>query len=129
MKLLSGGGKCLLMHRSGFPLFPCGPFYGGGVALEYWVKELKGLLKAELARKNMRYPDLVRRLAAVGVAENEANLRNKISRGNFSGVFLLQCLMAIGVTDLRLPRFPYPPGQDPTEEAIRAWEEEADRPA
>lgn len=103
-----------------------GPFYGGGVMPEYWENELKGLLKGELARKNMKYPDLVKRLAGVGVAENEANLRNKISRGNFSAVFLLQCLMAIGVTDLRLPRFPYLPGQDPNEEIVRAWEEDQD---
>lgn len=88
---------------------------------QYWTEELKGLLKGELARKRVRYPDLVKRLAEVGVTENEANLRNKISRGNFSAVFLLQCLMAVGVTDLRLPRFPYPPSRDPD---IRAWEEE-----
>jgi hypothetical protein len=98
-----------------------GPFAGGGITPNFWTDELKGLLKAELARKQIRYPDLIKRLAAVGVTETEPNLRNKISRGSFSAVFLLQCMMAIGVTDLRLPRFPYSPGQDPD---IRAWEEE-----
>ena len=107
------------------PKKQAGPFYGGGVTPEYWENELKGLLKGELARKNMKYPDLVKRLAGVGVTENVTNLRNKISRGNFSAVFLLQCLMAIGVTDLRLPRFPYLPGQDPEEEARqREWEDD-----
>lgn len=101
-----------------------GPYHGGGVPPDFWENELKGLLKGELARKNMKYPDLVKRLAEVGVSENEANLRNKISRGNFSAVFLLQCLMAIDVTDLRLPRFPYM--QDPNETLRREWEEDQD---
>src|SRR5690242_7604709 len=74
-----------------------GPYHGGGEPRYDWEGEVKGLLKAELARRNMRYPDLVKRLAGVGVTDNEANLRNKISRGNFSAVFLVQCLMAIGV--------------------------------
>lgn len=100
-----------------------GPFYGGGLPADFWNEELKALLKGELARKNMKYPDLVKRLAGVGVVENEANLRNKISRGNFSAVFLLQCLMAIGATDPRLNRFPYPPGKDPEEEARRLRQE------
>lgn len=78
-----------------------------------WEAELKGLLKAELARRNLKYPDLVKRLAAVGVTENEPNLRNKISRGNFSAVFLLQCLMALEVRQLALNQFPYAPGTEP----------------
>jgi hypothetical protein len=78
-----------------------------------WEHVLKGILKAELGRQNLRYPDLVKRLAAVGVIDNEPNLRNKISRGNFSALFLLQCLMALGVTELRLPRYPFRRGQGP----------------
>lgn len=34
--------------------------------------------------------------------ETEANLRNKISRGSFTGAFLVQCMVAMGVTSLRL---------------------------
>jgi hypothetical protein len=71
-----------------------------------WEAEAKGLLKAELGRRNLRYPDLVKRLATVGVFESAPNLRNKISRGNFSAVFFVQCLMAIGATDLRLNPYP-----------------------
>jgi len=71
-----------------------------------WEGEVKGVLKAELARRGMKYPDLVRNLAEVGVTESAPNLRNKISRGNFSAVFLWQCLMALGVTDLRIGRYP-----------------------
>ena len=97
------------------------PHHGGAEPAFDWETELKSLLKAELARRNMKYPDLVKRLAGVGISENEANLRNKISRGNFSAVFLLQCLMAIGVTDLRLRNYPYPPGRDPAERARQEW--------
>ncbi len=62
----------------------------------------KNLLKAELKRKGVTYAQLAEKLATVGVTENERNLNNKISRGGFSAAFLLQCLEAIGVTDLRL---------------------------
>lgn len=101
-----------------------GPFYGGGLPSDFWSEELKGLLKAEIARRNLKYPDLVKRLAGIGVEENEANLRNKISRGNFSAIFLLQCLMAIGASEVRIPRYPYAPSQDPDEMLVRKWDQE-----
>lgn len=44
-------------------------------------------------------------LLAPATARSErefANLRNKISRGGFTGAFLIQCLAAMGVTSLRL---------------------------
>ncbi len=50
----------------------------------------------------MTYGQLVGRLAEIGVAEDERNLRNKISRGKFTAAFLLQCLTALGTTTLRL---------------------------
>lgn len=62
----------------------------------------KNLLKAELKRKGVTYAQLAEKLAAVGVSENERNLNNKISRGGFSAAFMLQCLAAIGVSDLRI---------------------------
>ena len=40
--------------------------------------------------------------AALGISETEANLRNKISRGGFTASFFVQCMMAMGVTTLRL---------------------------
>jgi len=60
------------------------------------AQDVKGILKAELKRRGMTYADLVERLAQHGVAETEANLRNKISRGSFTAAFFLQCLIAIG---------------------------------
>jgi hypothetical protein len=67
-----------------------------------WESRVKGILKAELKRRNVTYADLVDRLATVGVVDSEPNIRNKISRGKFTAVFFLQCLTAIGVSELRL---------------------------
>ena len=66
--------------------------------------ELKAanLLKAELKRKGVTYAGLVEKLAAIGVDEKEANVRNKLSRGKFTAAFLLQCLSAIEVDSVRL---------------------------
>lgn len=60
------------------------------------------LLKAELKRKGVTYAQLVDKLAAIGVDEKEANIRNKLSRGKFTAAFLLQCLAAVGAHELRL---------------------------
>lgn len=60
------------------------------------------LLKAELKRKGVIYAPLVGQLAEIEVAEKEVNVRNKLSRGKFTAAFFLQCLSAIGTTELRL---------------------------
>ena len=67
-----------------------------------WAAKVKGLLKAELKRRNITYAQLVEKLAAIGVQETEVNLRNKISRGGFTAVFLVQCLEAIGATTVQI---------------------------
>jgi hypothetical protein len=72
------------------------------VADKEWQDRVKGLLKAELKRRNLSYRDLAEKLAAIGVSDTELNIKNKISRGGFTAVFLVQCLEAIGATTLRL---------------------------
>ena len=67
-----------------------------------WADQAKGLLKAELSRRNITYAQLVGKLADIGVMDSEPNVRNKISRGKFTAVFLVQCLEAIGVNSVRL---------------------------
>lgn len=67
-----------------------------------WTGDVKGLLRAEMARRHLTHKDLAEKLGAIGVVESEANLRNKIARGGFSAVFLVQCLTAMGVHSLRL---------------------------
>ena len=58
--------------------------------------------RGEMARRSVTYAQLVERLAAIGVDDNERNLRNKVSRRKLTAGFLLQCLTAIGVDQLRL---------------------------
>lgn len=67
-----------------------------------WEARVANLLKAELKRKGVTYAQLVERLADIGIVEAEVNIRNKLSRGKFSAVFLVQCLTAIGCSNLRL---------------------------
>jgi hypothetical protein len=67
-----------------------------------WVAKTKGLLRGEMVKRGVSYAQLVEKLAAIGVKDSEANLRNKISRGGFTGAFLIQCLVAMGATTLRL---------------------------
>ena len=69
---------------------------------QQWEDKVKGLLKAELKRRNITYPELVAKLAELGVTETPENIANKISRGKFTAVFLVQCLDAIGCQTVRL---------------------------
>lgn len=67
-----------------------------------WEMKAANLLKAELKRQGVTYAQLVDKLEEIGISEKEANVRNKLSRGKFSAAFLLQCLNAIGVAEVRL---------------------------
>jgi len=69
---------------------------------QQWENKVKGMLKAELKRRNISYLELVEKLALIGVTESPENIANKISRGKFTAVFLMQCLDAIGCQTLRL---------------------------
>ena len=73
-----------------------------GLPIEAWDARVKNILKAELKRKGVSYKELAERLAAVGVQETEPNIRNKLARGKFTAVFMVQVLTAIGATELRL---------------------------
>lgn len=67
-----------------------------------WEQRVKGLLKAELKRRNLGYRDLAEKLTAMGIPESERNIANKISRGGFTAVFFVQCLEAIGAREVLL---------------------------
>jgi hypothetical protein len=76
---------------------------GAGSLDQLWEVRAKNLLKAELRRHGITYKVLAARLQAIGLVETDRNISNKINRGAFSAVFLLQCLHVIGVRDIRLP--------------------------
>lgn len=67
-----------------------------------WEERVKGLLKAELKRRGLGYRELAEKLTAMGIPETERNIANKISRGGFTAVFLVQCMEAIGANEIRL---------------------------
>lgn len=67
-----------------------------------WQAQVKGILKAELKRRNLSYGDLADKLRAVGVSDNERNISNKIARGSFTAVFFVQCMEAIGARTIHL---------------------------
>ncbi len=67
-----------------------------------WADKVKGLLKSELKKRNVSYKQLADKLGEMGITDTEANIKNKISRGGFTAVFLVQCLHAIGCHVLRL---------------------------
>ena len=61
-----------------------------------WQARVKGILKAELKRRDLSYRDLAKKLQSIGVKDSERNISNKISRGTFTAVFFVQCMTAIG---------------------------------
>ena len=67
-----------------------------------WQDRVKGLLKAELKRRNVSYKQLSEKLAEMDIHESEKNINNKISRGGFSATFFVQCLVAAGCQSVRL---------------------------
>ena len=69
---------------------------------EEWKEYAKGLLKAEIARKNLSLIDVARKLDAMGISESPQNISNKINRGTFGAIFMLQILKAIGCKEIRL---------------------------
>lgn len=69
-----------------------------------WEELVKNMLRAEMMRRGISYTTLVERLAEIGIDDNELNLRNKVSRGRFSAVFFMQCMLAVGVDLLQIPK-------------------------
>jgi hypothetical protein len=69
---------------------------------EEWAQFTKGVLKAEMTRRGITYDQLAEKLAAIGVHDTSVNIRNKVARGRFTAVFLMQALTAIGVREVRL---------------------------
>ena len=67
-----------------------------------WKNYVKGLLKAEIAKRNLNYVDIAERLKKVGVEETPQNISNKIGRGTFGAIFMMQILQVIECEELNL---------------------------
>ncbi len=72
------------------------------MAAREWETLVKGVLKAELKRRNLSYADLADKLGEIGIREDRRNISNKIGRGAFSAVFFFQCMKAIGCRTIHL---------------------------
>jgi hypothetical protein len=68
----------------------------------FWSKVVTKILKAELAKRAIDYPALVARLNTINVNISVEDLRGRMSRGTFSAILFIQCLRAIGVTQLSI---------------------------
>jgi hypothetical protein len=64
-----------------------------------WNQEARRILKFELARRDLTYKQLLKKLQDVGV-EGETEIVNKVSRGTFSFAFFLMCMRALDVEHL-----------------------------
>jgi 3-mercaptopyruvate sulfurtransferase SseA len=68
----------------------------------HWQERAKGLIKGELKRRGVSYKQLAEKLYELGVHETDRNIANKLARGGFSAVFMIQCLEAIGCNSVQL---------------------------
>ncbi len=69
---------------------------------EAWQAKARNLLKGELKGRDIGYKELVERLAKIGVKDTVQGITNKLHRGGFSAVFLLQVLESIECKKLSL---------------------------
>jgi hypothetical protein len=62
-----------------------------------WAHRARRFLRAEIKRAEISYAELARRLSEDhGLAETEASIANKLSRGTFAATFFLATMKAIG---------------------------------
>jgi hypothetical protein len=67
-----------------------------------WAEKASRFIKAELKRAGVGYKELAQRLQAHGMAETEAGIASKLSRGTFPATFLLACLAVLELEGLTL---------------------------
>lgn len=66
------------------------------------AKRTAAFLKAEIARADITYEELAKRMKKHGVAETKASVTNKLARGTFPATFLLAALAALEVEGVNL---------------------------
>ena len=69
-----------------------------------WKQHVKGLVRAEMVKRSVSFADLADLLEEkFGVVDTPANLSNKVGRGTFGAILMVQILEAIGCDNLQLP--------------------------
>ncbi|MFZ2031917.1 MAG: DUF6471 domain-containing protein [Vitreimonas sp.] len=70
---------------------------------QVWKERARTVLKDELRRRGVSYKELARLLMELGLKrQTDLSIANKLARGGFSAVFLIQCLTAIGCRQIKL---------------------------
>ncbi len=69
-----------------------------------WGKVVSRYIKSEMAIKGMKYKDLQRALEKLGTHQTDANLRQKINRGQLSAQLFLQLLVVLDIQHLELSK-------------------------
>lgn len=70
-----------------------------------WPDRASRFLKTELKRQGVTYDQLAVLLAKEGLEETKSSIANKVSRGTFTGGFLMAALKVIGVQMIRVEDF------------------------
>lgn len=68
-------------------------------------KLASNILKAELAKRGLKFQELHEKLEEVGINTSYNTMRLKINRGTFSFAFFLDCMKAIGVKSIHLSEY------------------------
>jgi hypothetical protein len=67
-----------------------------------WAHRARRFLRAEIKRAEITYAELAERLKEHGLAETEASIANKLSRGTFAATFFLATMKALGRESVNL---------------------------
>jgi len=67
-----------------------------------WEDRARLYLKSEIAKADLTYEEVAKRLKPHGFTENAASIANKLARGTFSATFFLACLAALELNGVSL---------------------------
>ena len=63
---------------------------------------LRRIIRSRMAYKGMEYKDLVHALEALGVSQNESNLRSKVNNGSLGAQLFVYLLLATDTKTLEM---------------------------
>ncbi len=67
-----------------------------------YIQKAKTIIKTELVKRDIDYPKLADMMLKIGIDENRNNLSNKINRGTFSFIFVMQVFDALDIDSINL---------------------------
>ena len=67
-----------------------------------YIQKAKTIIKTELVKRDIDYPKLADMMLKIGIDENRNTLSNKINRGTFSFIFVMQVFDALDIDSINL---------------------------